>query len=184
MKILKYSFYLIVTVLVIGTSVFTYYGGFTTPEFQIKKDGGYLLVYQELRGDYKYSGQAIQRVNDALTKQCNVEPIDGFGTYYDNPALIETSKLRSDVGSIVNIKDSARLSSLEADYKVKIMPQAMYVTTEFPFKGSISIMLGVMKVYPAFNQYVQKHALQNEGPITEIYMMKQEKIRYLQELKN
>jgi len=183
MKTIKYLIYILVTLSVIGTSVYTYYGGFTAPEFIIQPDGGYLLVYQQLSGDYKFSGQAIQRTHDALSKQCNVESINGFGTYYDNPAFVEKNKLRFDAGCIVDMKDSAKLASLEADYKIKTLPKAMYVSTEFPYKGSLSIMLGVMKVYPAFNQYVKQHALQSEGPITEIYMMDEEKIRYLQELK-
>ena len=42
-------------------------------------------------------------------------------------------------------------------------------------------MIGIMKVYPALNNYIKANGYSEEGPIMEIYDLPNNKIRYLKE---
>jgi hypothetical protein len=104
----------------------------------------------------------------------------GFGIYYDNPKEVEKSKLRSEVGCIVEGLDSAAIANLAQKYNVKILPKSNCVVTEFPYKGMMSVMVGIMKVYPALEKYCKQNGLANSH-IMEIYDIQNKLIVYRRE---
>jgi hypothetical protein len=102
--------------------------------------------------------------------------------YYDNPQKVEKSKLRSEVGCILEKKDIDKLPTLEKKYTVRTLLEKDYIITDFPYKGKASIFFGIMKVYPALNTYVKQNGYKEDGPIMEIYDVPNNKISYRKEL--
>ena len=71
---------------------------------------------------------------------------------------------------------------MEADYKIKTLAQGEYIVARFPFKGKMSVMIGIMKVYPAIDKYVKENGYSEKGPIAEIYDMPNKMIVYRKEI--
>ncbi len=164
---------LIITIIV----VYAYYGGFKGINFSVKEQGGETLVYENMTGDYKQTPAVSDRVYYSLLNDYGIATTKGFGIYYDNPKKVEKSKLRSEIGCIVENIDSATIDRLSGKFLIKTYPYKSYITTEFPFKGKLSVMFGIMKVYPALEKYLKDHGY-SDSPIMEIYDVPNKKIIY------
>ncbi|GAF71154.1 unnamed protein product, partial [marine sediment metagenome] len=105
----------------------------------------------------------------SLLESDKTETFKGFGIYYDNPKKVEKSKLRSEAGCILEEKDIEKYSSLSEKYNIKIFPKKRYITTEFPFKGKLSVIFSIMKVYPALNKFTKQNGFNEESAVMEIY---------------
>jgi DNA gyrase inhibitor GyrI len=182
MKTIKVILYVIIAFLVLIIIIYAYYAGFKKVVFQTSEQGGETLVYEELTGDYNQSGVVMDRIYNSLLKDEKIETFKGFGIYYDNPQEVEKSKLRSAVGCILEKRDSAKLNELKKKYKIETCPTGKYITTEFPFKGKMSVMLGIMKVYPAMSKYIKEKGLNEKGAVMEIYDTPNKKILYRKEI--
>lgn len=159
-----------------------YYGGFKKITFRTSMEGGETLVYEDLIGDYSKSGEVMDRVYNSLLTNEKIKSTKGFGIYYDDPKKVEKSKLKSEVGCIVEGIDSVKMVELKKKYKVKICPKTNYLTTEFPHKSVMSIMFGIMKVYPAMSKYIEQNGLSEKGPVMEIYDTPSKVIKYRKEV--
>ncbi len=174
---------IVVAVLIAIVAVFAaYWGAFKSIKFSVVEQGGETLVYDEMTGDYRKSGVVMDKVYYTLLNDYKIETFKGFGIYYDNPQKVETSKLRSELGCILGESDLHRLNELEGSFKIKTYPKGKYIVTEFPFKGKLSVMFGIMKVYPALNKYVKENGYNEEGAIMEIYDTPGKKIVYRKQL--
>lgn len=181
MKIMKVVL-LIITVLIITIIVvYAYYGGFKRINFSVKEQGGETLVYENMTGDYKQTPAVSDRVYYSLLNEYGIATTKGFGIYYDNPKEVEKSKLRSEIGCIVENLDSVMIDKLSGKFQIKTYPYKSYITAEFPFKGKLSVMFGIMKVYPALEKYLKEHGY-SDGPIMEIYDVPNKKIIYRKEI--
>ncbi len=174
--------------LIIILAVFTlllaggaYYGAFSKIDFRMEEQGGEMLVYEEITGDYSRTPAVMDKVCQALLNDEKIATTKGAGIYYDNPKKVEKSKLRSEIGCIVEGQDAAVLARLSAKYKVKMIPRGRYLVTEFPHKGKMSVLFGIMKVYPALAKYAEANNLA-DGPLTEIYDVPNKKIVYLKQV--
>jgi hypothetical protein len=161
--------------------LYTYFGGFRTISFRVVDAGGELLAYEEVKGDYNQAKEIMDRVYYLLLNDLKIETHKGFGLYYDDPKTVETSKLRSDIGCIIEDADSTKIELISQHLKVKTCPEGKYVITEFPNRGFISIIIGIIKVYPAFNDYVIANGYK-DSPIMEIYDTPNKKIIYRKEI--
>ncbi len=169
-------------VVVIASSLFIYYGGLKKVDFYIAKQGGETLVYVEQTGDYSKSAGPIDKMYYSLLNEEGLETFRGFGIYYDNPRKVEKSRLRSEVGNILEDPDPEILKKLEGRYNIKILPEKEYIVTEFPYRGKLSVMMGIMKVYPAMNRYVKENGFDEDGWVMEIYDIPGRKIVYRKEI--
>ncbi|MEI8085919.1 MAG: GyrI-like domain-containing protein [Paludibacter sp.] len=172
----------IIGLIVVALLFVAYYGGFKTITFKTSLEGGEILVYEDLTGDYSKSGEAMDRVFNSLLSKEKIKSTKGFGIYYDDPKKVEKSKLKSEVGCIVDGIDSLKIADLKKRYKVKICPRTNYLTTNFPHKNMLSIMFGIMKVYPAMSKYIEQNGLSEKGPIMEIYDTPNKTIEYRKEI--
>jgi len=182
MKTINVILYVILAFIVLSVIVYAYYGGFKKVNFQSSLQGGETLVYEELTGDYKQSAAVMDKIYNSLLNDEKIETFKGFGIYYDNPQEVEKNKLRSAVGCILEETDSIKLNELKKKYKIKTCPTDTYITTEFPFKGKMSVMIGILKVYPAMNKYIKENGLSEKGAVMEIYDTPNEKILYRKEI--
>ncbi len=181
MKKIKTAFW-IIGILLIGVILsLGYFGVFKTISSEIIECGGETLVYEKMTGDYSQSGTVSNRVYHKLKDVYGIETTKGFGIYYDNPKTVEKNDLRSDIGCILE-SDFDKLESLKSDFQVSQYPQSEHLVAEFPYKGMPSIILGIIKVYPALNDYSEKNGYELDTPVMEIWDIPNKKITYRKEL--
>ncbi len=181
---MKIALIILGLVVVLVAALFIYYGGLRKVDFNIAKQGGETLVYVEQTGDYSKSAGPIDKMYYSLLNEEGIETFRGFGIYHDNPQKVEKSRLRSEVGNILEDPDPAILEKLEGRYNIKTLSEKDYIVTEFPYRGKMSIMMGIMKVYPAMNRFVRENGFDEEGWVMEIYDIPGKKIVYRKEIVN
>ena len=177
-RILSIVGILIIILLLVSAGVWVYYGGLKTIVFSNPQQGGEILVYKEVIGDYMKSGDISEEVYYDLMDM-GIETFIGFGIFYDDPSEVPTEKRRSEIGCVLEQKDIDKIPEIEKKFKVKTFPVGQYTSTDFSYKGMPSIFVGMMKVYPAI-QILKKESkeLYKEGPIMELYNMKDSVITY------
>ena len=181
-KIMNIVLIILAVLVVLLIAVYAYYGGFGKINFRIENQGGETVVYENVTGDYSQTPKVSDKIYYALLNEEKIATTKGIGIYYDNPKKVEKEKLRSDIGCIVENTDSATLTRLSEKYQIKTLPQSDFVVAEFPFKGKLSVLFGIMRVYPALDKFNKEHGY-IESPITEIYDVPNKKIIYRQEPK-
>lgn len=145
--------------------------------------GGETVIYEELTGSYNKTGALMDEIYYDLKDNYDIKTTKGIGLYIDNPEQVETSKLRSEAGCIINEEDLEKLEELSGKYKKKVLPKQKYIVTEFPYKGMMSVIVSVMKIYPALAEYSKENAYNENTPVMEIYDIPNKKIYYRKELK-
>ena len=178
MKIIGIIGIIIVLVVIVLLIVLSRYGLFASVKIAEKNVGPYLLVYKKYIGDYKNVGQVMDKLYYDLKDNYGIDTTKGFGLYYDNPQEVDKEKLRSIVGCIVEDKSVNDLNSISSKYGVKEYPSSKSVVAEFPYKGKMSIILGIFKVYPKLSTYIEEHKYA-QMPIMELYDQPNEKIEYI-----
>jgi preprotein translocase subunit SecF len=182
MKIMQAVLIILAILVVLVFVVYAYYGGFKKISFKVENQGGETMVYENLTGDYMQSAKVGDRIYYTLLNDEKIETTKGIGIYYDDPKKVAKEKLRSEHGCIIENADSATLARLREKYQVKTLSQSEFTVTEFPFKGKLSVLFGLMKVYPALEKFHKEHGY-IESPVTEIYDVPGKKIIYRQETK-
>lgn len=178
MKTALVIFGCIVAVLVL---IYAYYGGFKRIVVQTAVQGGEFVVYDTIVGDYRQSGMVMDQIYYALLNDHKVETFKGYGQYFDNPKTTEKSILRSEAGCIIEAKDVDKVRDLD-QFKSKYLPERNAMIAEFPYKGKLSVLFSIMKVYPALNKYAKSKGFNDAGPVIEIYDIPKKKIFYRQAL--
>jgi hypothetical protein len=164
---------IIVIVLILSS-----YGLFTNISIAEKEMGGFWLLYEMHVGDYKEAGQVMDKLYSRLLGEDAIEASRGFGLYYDDPKKVKKENLRSVVGCILDKQDENKIDYLKKNYKIKYYPASKSVVAEFPFKGTLSIFIGIFKAYPKLAEHIKQHNY-TPGPIMEIYDTPHEKIFYV-----
>jgi len=175
-KILFVSFLLLILI------ISMYCGAFVKIEIKEEKVGGETIVYEEMVGDYKNSGKVMDKIYYDLLESYSIETYKGVGIYYDNPQVVEKDKLRSEIGVVIEEKDLNNLEEVRKEYRVKQIEEKNYVVSKFPYKGQLSIMFGIMRVYPRINKYLDKHNISQDGFVMEIYDTPNKVIEYRKEI--
>ena len=165
-------------IIIMLTIIYAYYGGFSKLEFKISHQGGETIVYKEMVGSYRNCRTMMDSVYNGLLGDYNIETIKGIGIYYDNPLYVEKKKLHSDIGCIIEKEDIGRLDELDKVYKVRVCPISDYLTVQVPNEGRLSVMIGIFRVYPKIERYLQENGYSNQGPIMEIYDNQYKTITY------
>jgi effector-binding domain-containing protein len=182
MKTMKTIIIIAVVIIILFLSFYAYYGGFKNIKTRIEEQGGETLVFEKIQGDYRQSGKVMDSIYYKLLNQEKIETYKGFGIYYDNPQKVEKSKLRSEAGCILENQDEGKVDELNGQYNIKTFPKKQYMIAEFPYKGKLSVMFSMMKVYPALNKYAEENGYQKDTPVMEIYDVPNNKIIYRKEI--
>ncbi len=168
----------LVVIIAIIILALSYYGLFAKIEIGNKETGPFWLVYEKHIGDYSKTGAIMDKVFNELLNDESIKTTRGFGLYYDNPKNVEEEKLRSIVGCILEDSDEDKVPFLEKRYNVKKFPQSDSIVAQFPFKGMLSILVGVFKVYPKLGEYIERNNYP-KTPIMELYDITNEQITYI-----
>lgn len=170
--------YIIITVITAFLfGLYAYYGGFHDIKIETKIVGGEVVVYKKVTGDYKQTSSVTTEIYDYLLNNLKIETYKGIGIFYDNPKNVKKEDLKSEVGCIIEAKDVNKLNATNCKYRIKQLPYSQSSVTEFPYKGGISILIGLNRVYPKMEKYIKMHNLP-QNPVTEIYDVPNKKIRY------
>jgi len=166
--------------LLIGVVIFlNYIGFFSKIVIEEKQMGPFILVYGEHKGDYKGTAKIQDDIYYSLLNDNKIETFKGFGIYYDDPKKVPTEELRSIAGCILEKSDYKKIETLkERGFKIKEIIKQNSIVVEFPFKNTFSIIAGIMKVYPKFEEYIEKNNL-TKNEMMEIYDNPSKKIIYL-----
>ncbi len=175
---MKTAIIIIIAIAGILLILYAWLGGFRKIQFTLQEAGGEVLAYEPHTGEYKNVGKVIDKMYYALLNEEKVECFRGFGIYYDNPQKVEKEKLRSEVGNILENPTPELLELLSGKYNIKTLEKQKFLVTEFPYKNQFSIFMGIMRVYPAINQYTREQNLSEEGFVMEIYDVPGKKIVY------
>lgn len=171
---------LILLALIIGA--LAYMGAFAGVEFEERTTSTYTLVYENYVGDYSTTNKVMDRIYLSLLED-GIETTKGFGIYFDNPQEVPAEECRSRVGCIVEPADKTKLEAVADKYNIQTWEARPCIVTEFPYKNQFSILLGIMKVYTAFEAYLKDKNIEPQ-PIMELYDEPAKKILYIMPLEN
>lgn len=157
-------------------------GAFQKVHVYAARQGGETLVYETIKGDYRQSTAAMDRIYYQLLNEDKIETFKGFGIYYDDPKKVSKEKLRSEAGCILELADMAKREALAGKYQLKVIPEADYLVAEFPLKNKMSIFMSIAKVYPALNKYAEQYNYNPDGFVMEIYDIPNKKILYRKQI--
>lgn len=175
---------IISALLILLTTVYAYYGGFAKANIWIETQGGETLVYMDVTGTYSQAASVTNKIERSLLNDYQIESRKGFGIYYENPKKVSKEKLHSEIGCILEEADNIRLDSLKSKFKVRVFPRKDYIITEFPYKGMFSVMIGIMKVYPAMKKFSLQYEVKEDSPVMEVYDSHNKIIVYRKEIMN
>ncbi len=176
-------FYLILWIIgFIASLLFFLYisGAFYKIHLEEKKLWPFKVAYKKHIGDYKKINFIINKINKKLLEE-NIKTSKWIWIYYDNPGKIPISKLKSDWWCIIEKNDYKKIKWLWKDYNIKDIKGNLYIISEFPYKNNLSIMIGIIKIYPALWRYC-KEKWYKIGPTMEIYDKINKKITYAMEI--
>lgn len=167
----------IVIIIALLFGLYSYYGGFYDVKVRTETVGGETMVYKKVTGDYKQTSSVTNEVYNYLLHDFGIETYKGAGIFYDNPKQVKKEELRSEAGCIIEPADIHKLDTTLCKYEIKQLPRRESVVAEFPYKGGISVLIGLLRVYPKLEEYVKTHHLP-EHPVVEIYDVPGRKIIY------
>ncbi|MFT3740029.1 MAG: hypothetical protein QM786_14850 [Breznakibacter sp.] len=165
----------------LGLMAFAYYGAFASLNIRIEEQGGETVVCRSITGDYRQSGMIMDKIYYTLLNDYNVETFKGYAKYFDNPRNVERNKLRSEAGCIVEPADADRLALAATDFMTKQLPVDHYIVAEFPYKGKLSVLFGLVKVYPALRRFADQNGC-GDAPVVDIYDIPNKRIFYRKEI--
>jgi len=125
------------------------------------------IAYKFARGPYKNAGHLFTAAHSLIPE------LKTIGIYYDDPQQVDPTDLRYCVGVILPENKAVadeHMKTLSAHgFKENFLPAVEHaVITKFPFNNTISIFIGVARVYPRLAEYIQTEKL-CAHPMVEIY---------------
>lgn len=175
---IKIILLVVAVIAVILVTGYAYFGGFREIRFQKVTREGETLVFENMKGDYSKCGPVMDRVYYSLLNDYKIQTYKGFGLYYDDPKDVAKEDLRSDIGCILESADTVKIAEISQKFKVQIYEGGDFVETQFPNKGVFSVVIGVSRVYPALDAFLEKNGFSRQGGIMEIYDTPNKTITY------
>ena len=94
-------------------------GLFYKPVVKEAQSGPYTIAYIENTGDYAQVGKIQMQIINTVKNEFGIKTFRGVGVYLDNPAKVEKTKLRSELGFIVEGENLKKIKQLKAKFKIK-----------------------------------------------------------------
>ncbi len=157
--------------------LFLFYSGYFNPVlFKTQTLPQYYLALRPLVGDYKNS--------PSIQAELMQELVDGglvidttAGIYFDNPKELEKDKLRSLVGVVIKAEQLDLFKALHSDARLVELEEQKAFHTSWNYKSGLSIMLAIMRVYPAIFKRAKRDHFEIFQSI-EIYDFSQKRLDY------
>jgi hypothetical protein len=178
-KILKLAVAAVIAAAVLIFAALVHAGIFANTTVSEQVIGPYTLVYLEHKGGYEAAPKVQDKIYNTLIAEFNIRTTRGFGIYFDDPAKVKKTDLRSELGCIIdNEADKQKLELVKSKFLVKELAPKKSITCELPFNNPLSVMTGIMKAYPAMSKYAESTAYPVEYSM-EIYDVPGKKIIYV-----
>jgi len=154
-------------------TIFAYlvYSGLWTPISVSTSEPDYgpvTVAYRTGTGPYKEASEIFTE------SYCLLPHREQIGIYYDDPEGVPAAELRYAVGPILASGDQKAVPGevelmRKEGFKIVHLPKPSYVVTAvFPFTTTLSIYLGIYRVYPRLRDYIAERSL-CAYPAIEIY---------------
>jgi effector-binding domain-containing protein len=140
------------------TVLWAYYGGFASPAPITQAEAGpFHIAYIRHLGPYKKIGDVLKKLKKEI-EAAGIKEYRAGGLFYDDPRIAGAEKCRSEAIAILKRSD---LEKLEAHVvlKTRTIGRRNYLTTTFPFRGMMSVLAGLTKVYPAYDKFFRENKL-------------------------
>lgn len=140
------------------TLFWAYIGGFASPTPINRVDAGpFDIAYIRQVGAYKTIGKAFDKL-EAELQQAGITGYRVGGIFYDRPETAGNDKCRSDAFAILTAEQLKKLQG-HAVLKTRRIERREYLASSFPYRGMLSVIAGVTKVYPQFSDYWKTNKL-------------------------
>lgn len=135
-----------------------YAGGFSAPAPINRVEAGpWHIAYIHHKGPYKLIGKVLDQLeSELLAAKVEVERYGGI--FYDRPEIAGNDKCRSDAFAVISAAQVENFKG-HATVKTRVIERRSYLATSMPFRGMLSVIAGVAKVYPEFQKYWQANRL-------------------------
>lgn len=101
--------------------------------------------------------------------------------YHDLYTDKRSEASEDDAGIIINPEDIDKLDADSTDYKIMTIPAGKYMVISFPYKGSLSCMIGHIRWTKAMHAYL-KSQHDEYAPVIELYDKRDAIIYYVSKL--
>lgn len=135
-------------------------GLYRTVEVQQGEQGGFILVGIDHVGPYMEIGNAFAEV------QAQFPDGEFAGIYYDNPEFVAEDSLRSFAGVKVSATDGLEAIAAHPEFRLVEVEKGPSLYTDWSGgSGTVSMILGTMKAYPALKAACEETGLCSETSI-------------------
>ena len=135
-------------------------GLYRTVEVQQGEQGGFILVGVDHVGPYMEIGSAFAEV------QAQFPDGEFAGIYYDNPEFVAEDSLRSFAGVKVSATDGLEAIAAHPEFRLVEVEKGPSLYTDWSGdSGTVSMILGTMKAYPALKAACEETGLCSETSI-------------------
>jgi hypothetical protein len=178
---MKIALIIILSLIALLLLTYNHLGGFKKINISIIESGRETIAYKTIKGDYKQVGIVMDEVYYKLLNKYKITTYKGFAKYFDHPKNTSKENLRSEAGCIIEPNNIQNLNTIQEELKIRTIESKQYIYTEFPYQGKLSVLLSIIKIYPALERYAKQHNAQEFSPIEEIYDIPNKKIYYRKE---
>ena len=168
---------IVIALLLLPLALALYYGGFRKVTINERVAGPYYLIFESNIGSYRKTGGSVERLK-SLARAHTIEPIAGFGIYFDDPEQIPESQLRSEAGIMVSAHDLDALKPYIENFSHRVFTETRAAVTNFPNKGFISGFFGAWRIYPKMKTYLKRKGVTVRESM-EIYHSENQWTEYL-----
>ena len=134
-----------------------YSGDFTPIKFRTLDLPEMTLALVPYVGAYKTSS-ALQVELFQELKDAGLDVDSSAGIYFDNPKDVAEVDNRSLIGVVIKPGDKEKFLSLETDARLVELKTQKVLHTSFAYKSGLSIMLAIMKIYPAIMKRAKRQS--------------------------
>jgi len=140
--------------------LFLFYSGYFTPiKFTTMDLPEMTLALVPYVGAYKTSSTLQVELFDEL-KDAGLDVDSSAGIYFDNPKEVAEVENRSLIGVVIKHDDKEKFLALGSDVRLVTLETTKVLHTGFSYKSGLSIMLAIMKIYPAIKNRAKRQAFE------------------------
>ena len=173
---MKPIFFVTLITLAAVIAILAWYGLFTPVHMEPRSVDAMDILFRKHQGDYRKTGPIMDAVYTQLKEQ-GVVTTKGIGIFYDNPKEVQMESLRSLAGCV--LPKGAQVMGAPQDGLFKAsFPQTETLVFSFPYKGKLSVIIGLLKAHPKIDTWFESHP-EMIGPVMEIYDVPNKEIFYI-----
>jgi|GEM_PF-2464975 len=170
-----------IIIIFVGAAL-AFFGLFNRIDLEIKEAGGEIVVYRNVKGDYKQVRTLMNELYHELRIEFEIKTNLGYAKYLSSPIGLNSDEVYAEVGVVLKKEHFDEIPELEKDFLVKKIELKEYIVTEFPFRGKTSNFFVLKKVYPALDKFAGEKGFFVGSPVIEIEDIVGSRITFMKEI--